>query len=72
MYIIRGNVFGYFIASSYSSPFFVALLLAQAPTPSFLEVAMLFVWYTYFIEYPLGPPTIQLLVVIAFFMRYIF
>ena len=66
MYIIRGNFFGFFIASSYSSPNFVALLLVQVPTLSFLAVAVLFVWYTYFLADPLGPPTLPLLVVLAF------
>ena len=33
MYIIRGNFFGYFIASSYFSPFVIDLLLVQVPTP---------------------------------------
>ena len=64
MYIIKGNFFGYFIASSYSCPFFVALLLVQVFTPSLIEVAMLLVWYTYFLADPLGPPTLPLLVVV--------
>ena len=72
MYIIRGNFFGYFIASSYFSPFVVALLLVQVPKPSLVEVAMLLVRYPYFLAYPLGTPTLPLLVVIAFFMQYIF
>ena len=72
MYIIRGNFFGYFIASSYFSPFVVALLLVQVPTPSFIAVTMLLVGYNNFFADPLGPPTLLFLVVIAFFMRYIF
>ena len=68
MYIIRGNFFGYFIASSYFIPFVVDLLLIQVPTPSFLTVAMFLLRYPYFLAYPLGPPTLPLLVVIAFFM----
>ena len=72
MYIIRGNFFGYFIASSYSCPFFVALLLVQVPIPLFIAVVILLVWYTYFLADPLRPPTFPLLVVIPFFMRYVF
>ena len=66
MYIIRGKCFGYFIASIYFSPFVVALLLVQVPTPSFLVVTMLLVSYPYFLADPLKLPTIPLLVVIAF------
>ena len=68
MYIIRGNFFGYFIASSYFSPFVIDLLLVQVPTPSFPAVYMLLVGYSYILAYPLGPPTLPLLVVIPFFM----
>ena len=68
----KGQLFGYFIASSYSCPFFVAPLLVQVPIPSFISVAMLLVWYTYFLADPLGTPTLPLLVVISFFMRYVF
>ena len=72
MYIIKGKNFGYFIASSYFSPFVVALLLVQVPTRSLLAFTMLLVRYPYFLADPLGPPTRPLFVVIAFFMRYIF
>ena len=72
MYIIRGNFFGYFIASSYSGPFFVALLLVQVPTPSFVAVTMLLVCDAYFLADPIGSPTLPLLVVVPFCMEYIF
>ena len=72
MYIIRGNFFGYFIASSYFCPFFVALLLVQVPTPSFVAVAMLLVCDPNFLADPFRSPTLPLLVVIAFCMRYVF
>ena len=72
MYIIRGKCFGYFIVSSYFIPFIVALLLVQVPTPSLLAVAMILVRYPYFLADPLRPPTLPLLVVIAFFVQYIF
>ena len=72
MYIIRGNFFGSFIASSYSCPFFLALLLVQVPTPSSVGFAMLLVCDAYFLSDPFGSPTLPLLVVVAFCMRYIF
>ena len=72
MYIIRGNFFGYFIVSSYSSPFFVALLLVQVRTLSFVAVSMLLVCDAYFLADPFGSPTVTLLVVVASCMRYIF
>ena len=68
----KGKKIGYFIASSYSCPFFVALLLVQFPTPSFVEVAMLLVCDDYFPADPLWSPTLPLLVIIVFCMRYIF
>ena len=72
MYIIRGNFFGYFIASSYSCPFFLAMLLIQVPTPSFVAVNMLLVGDTYLLTDPFWSPTLTLLVVVAFSMWYIF
>ena len=72
MYIIRGNFFGYFIASSYSCTLFVALLFVQVLTPSFFAVAMIVVCDAYFLADPFGSPTLPLLVVVAFCMRYIF
>ena len=68
----KGQLLGYFIASSNFSPFVVALLLFQVPRPSCLAIAMLLVWYTYLLADPLMPPTFPLIVVITFFMRYIF
>ena len=72
MYIIRGNFFGYFIASSYSCLFFVALLLVRVLTPSFVSVSMILVCCSYFLADPLGSPTLPLLVVIEFVMQYVF
>ena len=72
MYIIRGNFFGYFIASSYSCPFLLALLLVQVPMPSFVAAAMLLVCNAYFPADPFGSPTLPLIVVVAFCMQYIF
>ena len=63
MYIIRGNFFGYFIASSYSCPFLLALLLVQVPMPSFVAAAMLLVCNAYFPADPFGSPTLPLIVV---------
>ena len=68
----RGNFFGYFIASSYYCPFFLALLLIQFPTLSFVAVAMLLVCNAYLLVDPFGSPTLPLLVVVEFCMRYIF
>ena len=72
MYIIRGNVFGCFIASSYFSPFFGALLLISVPTPSLFDVFMILVGYADFLADPLGPPNLPLLIIIAIIMRHIF
>ena len=72
MYLIRGNFFGYFIASSYSCPFFIALLLVQVPTLSFVAFTMLLVGDTNLLAYPLRSPTLPFIVVIVFYMRYIF
>ena len=72
MYIIRSKCFGFFIASSYSCPFFLALILVQVPTPSFVAVAILLVCDAYFLADPFGYPTLPLLDVVAFCMRYIF
>ena len=72
MYIIRGNFFGYFIASSYSCPFFLAMLIVQVPTPSFIVVTMFLVGVADLFTDPFRYPTLPLLVVVAFCMRYIF
>ena len=72
MYIIRGNFFGCFIASSYYCPFFVALLLVQVPTPSFVAVAMLLAFDAYFLADPFGYPNLPLLAVILFCVRHVF
>ena len=72
MYIIRGNLFSYFIASSYSCLFFLALLLVQFPTPLFVAFTMLLVGSANLLTDPLRSPTLPLLVVIAFCMRYVF
>ena len=72
MYIIRGNFFGYFIASGYFCPFILAMLLVQVPTPSTITVVMLLVGDTDLFKDPFRSPTLPLLVVVAFCMRYIF
>ena len=72
MYITRGNFFGYFIASSYLCPFFVAMLLIQVPTPSIVAVVVLLVVNTDIFTDPFRSPTLPLLVVVAFCMRYTF
>ena len=72
MYITRGNFFGYFIASSYLCPFFLAMLLIQVPTPSIVAVVVLLVGNTNIFTDPFRSPTLPLLVVVAFFMCYTF
>ena len=72
MYIIRGKCFGYFIASSYSCPFFLSLVLVQAPMLLSVAVAMLLACDAYFLAGPSGLRTLSLLVVVAFSMQYIF
>ena len=72
MYIIRGNFFGYFIASSYSCPLFLALLLVQFPTPSFVAFSMLLVGDANFLADPIRSPTLPFIFVIVFCMQYIF
>ena len=72
MYIIRGNCFGYFIASSYSCPFFLDLLLVQVPTLSFVAVVVLLLGDADILKNPFWSPTLPLLVLVAFCMRYIF
>ena len=62
----------YFIASGYSCPFFVALLLIQVPTLSFVAVAVLLVCDAYFLADLFRSPTLPLLVVITFCMRDVF
>ena len=62
----KGQLFGYFIASSYSCPFLLALLLLQFPTLSYVAVAMILVCDTYFPADPFGSPTLPLLFVVAF------
>ena len=52
--------------------FFVAMLLVQVPTPSIVSVAMLLVCDAYFLADPFRSPTLPLLAVIAFCMRYVF
>ena len=71
MYIIRGNFFGYFIASSYSSPFVGAPLIVEVPTPSFFTLFVILVCYANFLAYPFWPSDLPLLVVIAFIMQHI-
>ena len=66
MYIIRGNFFGSFIASGYFFPFFLATLLVQVPTPSFISVVMFLVGDADIFTDPFGSPTLPLLVVVAF------
>ena len=72
MYIIRGKFFGYFIASSYSCPFFLGMLLVQVPTPSLTAVTMLLLGDADIFTYPFRSPTLPLLVVVAFCIQYIF
>ena len=72
MYIIRGNFFGYSIASSYSCSFFLAMLLVQVPTPSFIVVSMFLIGDANIFIDPFWSPTLPLLVLVAFCMRYIF
>ena len=72
MYIIRGNFFGYFTASSYLYPFFLAMLLVEVPTPSIIAVVMLFVGDTDIFTDPFWSPTLPLFVVVAFGMRHTF
>ena len=72
MYIMRGNFFGYFIASSYLCPFFVAIHLVQVPTPSIIAVGMLLVGDADIFTDPFRSPTLPLLVVVAFCVQYTF
>ena len=72
MYVIRGNFFGDLIASSYCCPFLLALLLVQVPTPSFIAFFMLLVGDVDLFTKPFRSPTLPLLVLVAFCMRYIF
>ena len=72
MYIIRGNFFGYFIASSYFFPFFLAMLLVQVPTPSTIPFVMLFIDNGDIFTEPFRSPTLPLFFVVAFGMRHIF
>ena len=72
MYIIRGNFFSYFLASSYYCPFFLALLFIQVPTLSFVAVAIILVCDTNLLTDPFWSPNLPILVVVAFCMRYIY
>ena len=72
MYIIRGKFFGYFIASSYSCPFFLGMLLVQVPTPSLTAVTMLLVGDADIFTYPFRSPNLPLFVVVAFDMWHTF
>ena len=72
MHIIRGNFFGYFIASVYLCPFFLAVLLFEVPTTSFIAVVMFLVNDADLFTDPFRSPTFPLLVVVAFFMWYTF
>ena len=68
----KGQLFGYFIASSYSCPFLLAIFLVQVPTPSFVAVCVFLVGDADLFTGPFRYPTLPLPVVVAFFMRYIF
>ena len=72
MYIIRGTLFGYFTASSYLCPFFLAILLVQVPMPSIIAPAMFFVGNADIFTDPFRSPTLPLFVVVAFGMRHAF
>ena len=64
MYIIRSNFFGYFIASSYLFPFFLAMLLVQVPMPKIIADVILFVGDANLFTDPFRSPTLPLFVVV--------
>ena len=67
-----GYFYGYFIASSYLCQFFVAMLLVQVLTPSIIAFVILLVGDADLFTDPFRSPTLPLLVVVAFCMRYTF
>ena len=72
MYIIRGKFVGYFIASSYHCPSLLAMVVVQVLTPSIIAVVMLLVGDADLFTDPLCSPTLPLLVLVVFCMRYTF